>query len=101
MATSLTGPSLLVEKALPAAPVPRPPQPTSASWRVSVPAACTWGRVMPASAEMAATRPLVLMNSRREEPEGESSCGFFIKSSGELEVDLSIPAGVVFLLSPE
>src|SRR5262245_57222762 len=39
MATSLTGPDL-VATALAAAPVPRPPQPMSATWIWSLPAAC-------------------------------------------------------------
>src|SRR5258705_4276213 len=65
MATSLIGPALLVASAFEAAPVPRPPQPTSATWIVLLPAAWTWGMATPARAEAAAMRPVVLINSRR------------------------------------
>src|SRR6266545_549907 len=47
MATSLTGP--LPGSAFSAAPVPRPPQPTRASWMVLFSAAWTGGRATPAS----------------------------------------------------
>ena len=47
------------------APVPRPPQPTMASWTVSPLAAWTRGMTAPASADAAAIRPEVLRNSRR------------------------------------
>src|SRR5262249_39710211 len=57
MATSLTGP-WVVERALPAAPVPRPPQPTRATWIVLFSAAWTDGIATPASAEPAAARPV-------------------------------------------
>src|SRR3954452_21788981 len=67
MATSLMGPLWLVESAFVAAPVPRPPQPTRATWTVSVPAAWTEGMAMLASADAAASRPVFWNNSRREE----------------------------------
>src|SRR5580693_2407784 len=82
MATSLMGPQF-VDSALPAAPVPRPPQPTRATWIRSVPAAWTGGMAMPAravvpapwtggmatpaKADAAARRPVFCNNSRREE----------------------------------
>src|SRR6266850_15255 len=65
MATSLIGP-FLTESASPAAPVPRPPQPTSATWMVLFSAAWTWGMATPARADTAAILPVFLMNSRRE-----------------------------------
>src|SRR5437764_992308 len=67
MATSLMGPLWLVESAFVAAPVPRPPQPTKATWTMSVPAAWTEGMTMLASADAAASRPVFWNNSRREE----------------------------------
>src|SRR3984957_20140346 len=66
MATSLMGP-LLVDSALTAAPVPRPPQPTRATWIRSVPAAWTEGMATLARADAAARRPVFWNNSRREE----------------------------------
>src|SRR6266516_3190719 len=65
MATSLIGP-FLTESASPTAPVPRPPQPTSATWMVLFSAAWTWGMATPARADAAAILPVFLMNSRRE-----------------------------------
>ena len=65
MATSLIGPCL-VSSALAAAPVPRPPQPTRATWIVLFSAACTEGIVTPARAEAVATVPVVLRKSRRD-----------------------------------
>src|SRR4051794_14333977 len=67
MATSLIGP-LLVDRALAAAPVPRPPQPIRASLIVLSSPACTCGTATPASAETAATRPVSLRNARRDVP---------------------------------
>ena len=66
MATSLMGP-LLVDSALAAAPVPRPPQPTRATWIRSLPAAWTEGMATLARADAAARRPVFCNNSRREE----------------------------------
>src|ERR1043166_8858357 len=57
---------LLVEGALAAAPLPRPPQPTRATWTVLLPAAWTCGIATPARAETAAIRPVFFKNSRRE-----------------------------------
>src|SRR5437588_6091522 len=68
---------LLVERALPAAPPPRPPQPTKATWTVLFPAAWTCGMATPANAETAANRPVFLRNSRRELSRFDSS--FIIK----------------------
>ena len=65
MATSLIGP-LLVARALAAAPVPRPPQPTRATWIVLSSPAWTDGTATPARAEAAATWPVVLRKSRRD-----------------------------------
>ncbi len=73
MAASVMGPLLLVESAFPAAPPPRPPQPTNATWRVLFPAAWTCGMATPARAEAAANRPVFLRNSRREVGETEAS----------------------------
>ena len=67
MATSLMGPLLVVDSALAAAPVPRPPQPTRATWIRSVPAAWTEGMATLARADAAARRPVFCNNSRREE----------------------------------
>src|SRR5262245_50909452 len=67
MATSRVGP-LSVARALPAAPVPRPPQPTSASLMVSSPAACTCGNATSASTEAATATPVDFKTSRRERP---------------------------------
>src|SRR5438034_4681141 len=72
MATNLMGP-LLVAKALSAAPVPRPPQPTRATWTSPLPAAWTCGIATPAKAEAAAMRLVALMNSRRVVRELEDS----------------------------
>src|SRR5437660_7245417 len=72
MATSLSGPFFAV-KALSAAPPPRPPQPTRATWMVSEPAAWTCGMETPARAETAATLPVVLRKSRREVTRGSDS----------------------------
>src|SRR2546426_1046004 len=66
MAISVIGPCLWVERALPAAPVPRPPQPTRATWTVLLPAAWTWGMATPAKGEPLAKRLVFLINSRRE-----------------------------------
>src|SRR5262249_29406847 len=63
MATSLVGP--LVESAFSAAPVPRPPQPTSARLMVLLSPAYIRGRITLASAVAAATLPVVLIISRR------------------------------------
>src|SRR5262245_44914520 len=67
MATSLMGPDL-VEREFSAAPVPRPPQPTRATWMVSSPAAWTAGRERPARAE--AVAPAVSRAWRRDGPPG-------------------------------
>src|SRR3974390_501097 len=67
MATSLIAPLLDVDSALAAAPVPRPPQPTRATWIRSVPAAWTEGMATLARADAAARRPVFCNNSRREE----------------------------------
>src|SRR5947209_5297185 len=53
-------------RASPAAPVPRPPQPTRATWMVESPAAWTAGTAMPASAEATATWVARLPRVRRE-----------------------------------
>src|SRR5258708_36960847 len=53
-------------RASPAAPVPRPPQPTRAIWMVESAAAWTVGMAMPARAETAAIWPTRLPSSRRE-----------------------------------
>src|SRR5258708_6777508 len=62
---SFIGPGLL-DSALPAAPLPRPPQPTSATWMVLFSAAWTCGMTAPARAEAAAMRPVLFRNSRRD-----------------------------------
>src|SRR5438132_11030904 len=67
MATSLIGPPL-VERALAAAPVPRPPQPTRATWMVFHSPACTSGRTTPARADAAAILPDCFIISRRDGP---------------------------------
>src|SRR4051794_7123532 len=64
MATSLIGPCF-VARALAAAPVPRPPQPTRATRIVLSSAAWTAGTTTPERAEAAATVPPVLRKSRR------------------------------------
>src|SRR4051794_26492404 len=69
MATSLTGPAV-VERALTAAPEPRPPQPMRAMRIVLSSAAKTWGMSMPARAEAAAMAEVVLRNSRRLDATG-------------------------------
>src|SRR5690349_3883895 len=61
----------LVLRALAAAPVPRPPQPTSATRMVLSAAACTAGTVTPARAEAVATVPVALRKSRRDAPSFE------------------------------
>src|SRR4051812_25393105 len=63
MATSWVRPELTL-MALPAAPVPRPPQPTRASLTVSLPPAWTCGSATPASAVAAEA----LTTSRRDQP---------------------------------
>src|SRR4051794_22458847 len=65
IATSLIGP-LRVASALAAAPVPRPPQPTRATWIVLSSAAWTEGITTPERAEAAATWPVVFKKSRRD-----------------------------------
>ena len=65
MATSLSG-GPETERALAAAPVPRPPQPTRATSMVLSSAAWTKGILMPASAETAAVEPAALRKARRE-----------------------------------
>src|SRR5271170_7725406 len=65
MATSLIGPCLVL-RASAAAPVPRPPQPTKATWIVLFSAACTAGITTPDRAEAVATVPVVLRKSRRD-----------------------------------
>ena len=69
MATSLIGP-FLTDRALSAAPVPRPPQPISATWIVLSSAAWTWGTTIAARAAPAAIRPVFFRNSRRDEAGG-------------------------------
>src|SRR4029453_14249827 len=69
MATSFVGP-LLVERASPAAPVPRPPQPTSARLIVLLSPAYIRGRKPLAKAVAPAALPVVLISSRRVRPEG-------------------------------
>src|SRR5437899_101441 len=64
MATSLIGPRF-TDRALTAAPVPRPPQPISATLIVWLSAAWTCGRLTPASAEAAAACPVAFRNLRR------------------------------------
>src|SRR5437667_10114393 len=73
MAARVIGPLLLVESALAAAPLPRPPHPIRATWTVLFPAAWTWGMATPAKAEAAAKRPVFFRNSRREVGELEIS----------------------------
>src|SRR5437660_8533905 len=51
-----------------AAPVPRPPQPTRATWMVCVPWAWTAGRATPVRAEAAATVLACFKRSRRDGP---------------------------------
>ncbi len=65
MATSLIGPCV-VDRALPAAPVPRPPQPTRATRIVLSSAAWTDGTATPARADAVATAPVVSRNCRRD-----------------------------------
>src|SRR5882672_921640 len=65
MAVSETGPFFVVSP-FPAAPVPRPPQPTRAIWMVPLSAPWTCGRATPARAETAASLPVFLMKVRRE-----------------------------------
>src|SRR5437879_1132636 len=67
MATSRVGP-LVVDRASPMAPVPRPPQPTRASWMVLFSAAWTLGIRTPARADAAAIWPDVFSISRRDRP---------------------------------
>src|SRR5262245_53545959 len=67
MATSRVLP-LGMARALVAAPVPRPPQPTKATWTVLFSPACTCGKVTPASAEAVATWPDFWISSRRDRP---------------------------------
>src|SRR5207248_1469951 len=56
------------ERASPAAPVPRPPQPTRATRIVLSSAAWTAGTATPAKAEAVATWPVVFKKSRRDAP---------------------------------
>ncbi|MGB2809430.1 MAG: hypothetical protein WBC22_16940 [Sedimentisphaerales bacterium] len=65
MAMSLVGP-VGEEKALPTAPLPRPPQPTNASRIVLSSAAWTRERATPVRTEPATTLPPCAMNCRRE-----------------------------------
>src|SRR5215475_6722897 len=67
MAVSRVGPCR-VERALATAPVPRPPQPTSAMFTTPDSPACTCGKTMPANADAAATLPVVFIMSRRDTP---------------------------------
>src|SRR5438094_169280 len=67
IATSLVGP-LWVDRALLAAPVPLPPQPTRASWMVLFSPAWTCDSVMPARADATAIRPDSFITSRRDRP---------------------------------
>src|SRR6476659_6396666 len=62
---------LLVERALTAAPLPRPPQPTRATWISSLPLRWTSGSLNPERADAAATPPAACKNCRRE------GCGLF------------------------
>src|SRR5579883_139626 len=77
MATSLVGP-FLEDMASPAAPVPRPPQPTRASWIVLLSPAWTCGSTIPARAEAATTVPDCRIRSRRD---GPSCVGLLIINS--------------------
>src|SRR6516162_8170352 len=65
IATSLVGP-LVVESAFSAAPVPRPPQPTSARLIVLLSPAYIRGSARLATAAAAAILPVVLRSSRRD-----------------------------------
>src|SRR5437588_226368 len=65
IATSLIGP-FCTDSAFCAAPVPRPPQPTSAICTVLSCPACTAGIVAPASAPALSATPVPFKNSRRE-----------------------------------
>src|SRR5262245_35412441 len=67
MATSLVG-APLTDKALPAAPVPRPPQPTRATRMVESSPAWTCGTATPVRAVAAAAAPVVWMRARRDRP---------------------------------
>src|SRR5262249_31583851 len=67
IATSLIGP-LLVDRALTAAPVPRPPQPTRATWIVLFSPAWTCGIATPARADATAIWPDFFISSRRDRP---------------------------------
>src|ERR1700675_136977 len=67
MATRRVGP-LGLERALAAAPVPRPPQPTRATWMVVLSPAWTCGITTLAQADATATWPGFLINSRRGRP---------------------------------
>src|SRR4051794_38860880 len=67
MATSLVWVTL-ERRASIAAPVPRPPQPTRATWVGLLLAAKTLGAARPTSALAAATWPTRLPKSRRERP---------------------------------
>src|SRR5262245_25811946 len=81
MATSLVGP--LVERAFSAAPVPRPPQPTSARLIVLLSPAYIRGRMTLARAVAAATLPEVLIISRRVRP--EACVGWLIERDPRME----------------
>ena len=65
IAWSITG-SPLAANASATAPVPRPPQPTNASFVVPPPAAWQCGKATPASAEAATARPEIFRKSRRD-----------------------------------
>ncbi len=87
MAVSLTSPCCSTDKALAAAPVPRPPQPTRAICTVLSSAACTAGTTMLVKAEAAAIRPVFCKNSRRDVvcPLGSliGGCSWFALEGGE------------------
>src|SRR6266446_6854513 len=67
MATSLIGPDL-VASALAAAPVPRPPQPISAIWISSLPAACAARSAESTAAAAAVLVPCLVVVLRQPTP---------------------------------